>query len=355
MNRWWIVAAGVLLIPGCGGGGSPAPPTGPTTPTVSSIAIQGLPSGPLAAGQSAQLTANATYSDGSTRNVTASASWATSNPGVLTVSTSGLVTGVAAGEADVTATMSGVTGRAHAQVAGGDGPLFRVAVLLSAARVPSADDVSRVFARANGILLQKTGERMTQVDLTNVGRGAVSPQATAYLNAHASSPPDGVLAFGDDAMASSFGGYSFTIPLPPPNQNRFPSPTAGSDRAYIAVVDFFHMYARCGYDDAGNRIGDKSANGECRNQAGLTCVNNGRYWTCPNALTDLYADPDYFTGCSIVHEFMHPFGSEGNLDHYGTAQCTARTGMSAADAQNLTLFQQSCGMCPDLYPKFRHR
>jgi len=84
-------------------------------------------------------------------------------------------------------------------------------------------------------------------------------------------------------------------------------------------------------------------------------VNNGRYWTCPDALTDLYADSDYFAACTVVHEFMHPFGPEGNNDHYGTSQCTARTGMSAADAQDLRLFQQSCGMCPDLYSKFRHQ
>ena len=51
---------------------------------------------------------------------------------------------------------------------------------------------------------------------------------------------------------------------------------------------------------------------------------------------------------------MHPFGAEANFDHYGTAQCISRTGMPQAEAQNLTLLRQYCGMCPDLYPKFRH-
>lgn len=233
--------------------------------------------------------------------------------------------------------------------------LFRVAVLLSASRVPSSDDVSRVFARANDILFQKTGERMTQTDLVTVGSGSPLSHATAYVSARADAPPDGVLVFADDATASTFGGYSQTFSLPAPNENRFPSPVVGRNRGYLAVVHFFHMYARCGYDGAGNRIGTTSAGGECRNRAGIVCVNNGRFWTCPDTLNDLYADPDHFTACSVVHEFMHPFGSEGAFDHYGTAQCIARTGMSQADAQNLTLAQQSCGMCPDVYQKFRRR
>jgi hypothetical protein len=270
----------------------------------------------------------------------------------------GIITAVAPGEAQITATSSGVSGRATVSVSagagGGDVP-FRVAVLLSAARVPPPDDVARVFARAGDILFQKTGERMTQSDLANVGPGSALSQATGYVNAHASSPPDGVLAFSDDSTSTTYGGYSQTFNLPPPNQNRFPSPAVGDGKAYLAVVDFFHMYARCGYDASGSRISDRSSGGECRNQSGLTCVNNGRYWMCPDALTDLYADADYFTGCSLVHEFLHPFGTEGNYDHYGTAQCTGRTGMSQADAQNLRLFQQSCGICPDLYPRFRHR
>jgi hypothetical protein len=237
----------------------------------------------------------------------------------------------------------------------GDDRSLRVAVLLSASRVPSADDVRRVLARANDILFQKTGERMSQVDLVSVGSGSPLSQAQAYVNARATSPPDGVLAFSDDSTAATFGGYSQTFSLPPPNANRFPSPVVGENRAYLAVVDFFHKYSRCGYDDAGNRIGDRSSGGECRNVPGLMCVDNGRYWTCPNALTDLYSDPDTFTACSIVHEFMHPFGREGNFDHYATPQCIARTGMSQADARNLALAQQSCGMCPDVYAQFKHR
>ena len=47
------------------------------------------------------------------------------------------------------------------------------------------------------------------------------------------------------------------------------------------------------------------------------------------------------------------FGREGNFDHYGTQQCTTRTGMSSSSSTNLRLFQQSCGACPDMYPNFK--
>jgi hypothetical protein len=230
-----------------------------------------------------------------------------------------------------------------------------VATLLGAAQLPSTEDVQRVFGRANDILFQKTTERMIQTDLVTVGSGSPMSHAVAYMTAHQTAPPDGILVFSDDTTATTYGGYSQTFALPPPNVNRFPSPVLGEGRAYLAVVDFFHKYARCGYDDAGNRVRDTSSGGECRNRSGLVCVDNGRYWMCPDATNDLYADLDYFTACSVVHEFMHPFGTEGNFDHYGTQQCSSRTGMSPADAADLRLFQQSCGMCPDLYGRFRHR
>lgn len=233
--------------------------------------------------------------------------------------------------------------------------LFRVVVLLSSTKVPGDGDVQRVFARANDILFQKTGERMSQLDVVTLGPGSPLTQAVDYVNAHAASPPDGILAFADDFTAITYGGYSQTFALPAGHVNRFPSPVVGAYRGYLAVVHFFHLYARCGYDSAGNRVSNRSTGGECRNRTGLTCVSNGRYWMCPDAVDDLYADADYFTGCSVVHEFMHPFGTDGNFDHYGTTQCMSRTGMSQADAQNVALFQQNCGMCPDLYGKFRHR
>jgi hypothetical protein len=64
-------------------------------------------------------------SDGSTQVVTSSATWQSSNAGVATVSGSGLVTAVAAGETDIRATYQGVTVVLHIAVA----PVSRATLL----------------------------------------------------------------------------------------------------------------------------------------------------------------------------------------------------------------------------------
>ena len=64
----------------------------------------------LDVGDTQQFTAIATYSDGSTRDVTAEADWASSNTAVATIDDAGLATGVAGGSTEITATFGGMTG-----------------------------------------------------------------------------------------------------------------------------------------------------------------------------------------------------------------------------------------------------
>jgi len=77
--------------------------------SVVSIAITGG-STSVATGGTLQLSAIATLSDGSIVNASASATWISSDSTVASVGPSGLVTGVAAGTAQITATVNGVTG-----------------------------------------------------------------------------------------------------------------------------------------------------------------------------------------------------------------------------------------------------
>lgn len=69
------------------------------SPKTNSVAVAGTK----------QLTAKVTYSDGSTATVTNQATWESSAPGKATVSSTGLVTGVAAGTTTVTAYEAGVS------------------------------------------------------------------------------------------------------------------------------------------------------------------------------------------------------------------------------------------------------
>ena len=80
-------------------------------PTVTSIAvIPNAPSAPVGAYQ--QFTAVLSYSDGSMRDTTSSVSWSSSAATVVTVSSSGLASALAAGSATITATAESVTGSA---------------------------------------------------------------------------------------------------------------------------------------------------------------------------------------------------------------------------------------------------
>jgi outer membrane protein assembly factor BamB len=70
----------------------------------------------VAPGKSVQLTAQGTFADGSTRDITAQASWSSSDPTKVTAGAAGVVTGVAGGDAVVTAASGGLTGTASVHV-----------------------------------------------------------------------------------------------------------------------------------------------------------------------------------------------------------------------------------------------
>jgi len=98
---------GVSPFVGCGGS-SGSGGTTPPTPTLQSITI--APANPsIAAGGTQQFSATGTYSDGSTKAV--SANWLSASPSVATINTSGLATGVAAGTTNITATSGSITGQ----------------------------------------------------------------------------------------------------------------------------------------------------------------------------------------------------------------------------------------------------
>ena len=81
---------------------------------VAAVTVTGAPT---TGATSFQLTATARLSDGSTQDVTRSASWSSSDTAIATVSSTGYVTIVASGDVDLRATYQGVTGDARLTVA----------------------------------------------------------------------------------------------------------------------------------------------------------------------------------------------------------------------------------------------
>lgn len=88
---------------------TPTQPTPQTPVTVSSVAVTGT-SDLTAKGATTQLTATATMSNGTTENRTSTATWQSDNAAVASVSSQGVVTAVATGDATISATVSGVRG-----------------------------------------------------------------------------------------------------------------------------------------------------------------------------------------------------------------------------------------------------
>jgi uncharacterized protein YjdB len=108
----------------------------------------------LIVGQTHQLTATGTYNDGSTTNVTPSANWSSSNSAVATVSASGLVTSVTAGQANISAALSGISGSDGITVSS---PAPTVAITVTPSMVVPGGSSSLTWSSSNASACTASG------------------------------------------------------------------------------------------------------------------------------------------------------------------------------------------------------
>lgn len=152
--RPWAAAAVATLLVACGGGGDSATP--PARQPVA-ITMSGLPAMPMIPGQSAALAASIAYSDASTQDVTASATWSTNAAAVLSVSPGGTITALAPGEADVVAAAQGLSARRTVLVETPRAPLAPFAGSLGGAgHVDGIGAIAR-FSAPTGIAVDSAG------------------------------------------------------------------------------------------------------------------------------------------------------------------------------------------------------
>ncbi len=154
-----VTIAAALLCSACSGGSQPTPPP----PTVTGVSVTGAASSP-APGDTAQLSATASFSDGTTQAVTSQAAWATTNASVATVSSSGLATFLSAGEADLKATYRGTTGTSHVTVSPKGPPRFQLSGIIM----------------ESGTTHLLTGVTVTVADGPDAGRSTLSDSNGAY-------------------------------------------------------------------------------------------------------------------------------------------------------------------------------
>jgi FG-GAP-like repeat/Bacterial Ig-like domain (group 2)/FG-GAP repeat len=124
-----LALCSLLVLSSCGGGGS-NPPSSPTLQTI----VVSPSSATVAAGLKQQYTATGNYSDGSSKTITSSVTWTTSNTALATVGSSGLVTTIKQGKVTVTATSGTIADHTSLTV----GPANLVSITVS----PSAPSIS---------------------------------------------------------------------------------------------------------------------------------------------------------------------------------------------------------------------
>jgi hypothetical protein len=112
----------VIMSVGCSGSSSVA-----SGKTMTAIAVTPATAS-IASGASQPFTATATYSDGSTGNVTSSVTWTSSSASVATITAAGMATAVAAGSSTMTASLNGVSGAAALTVTAATKTLVSIAV-----------------------------------------------------------------------------------------------------------------------------------------------------------------------------------------------------------------------------------
>lgn len=120
-NAVWVIISLSLILAACGGSTS----TGGTGTAGSGIVLSSISVTPNATSVSvsAQVSFKATgkYSDGSSKDLTSSAQWASSDSSTAAVSAAGIATGMAAGTATISAQSKGITGSATLTVGGSGG------------------------------------------------------------------------------------------------------------------------------------------------------------------------------------------------------------------------------------------
>jgi uncharacterized protein YjdB len=170
----------------------------PPATTLASIAVTPATAS-IVAKATQQFIATAFYSDHTTADVTATATWTSSNRAVATVAAAGLATGVAAGTATVTATLTGVAG----------GAALTVTPSLTAVSVTPTAASLNVGATQQFTAAATYSDGSTH-NVTATAQWSVASTAVATIN------PAGLataVASGSTPVTASFGGMTGTATL----------------------------------------------------------------------------------------------------------------------------------------------
>ncbi|MBY6096139.1 Ig-like domain-containing protein [Ferrimonas balearica] len=155
----------------------------------------------LAKGTTESMVAIATYSDGSSVDISSSASWASTDTGVATITNAGLLSAVAQGTSALTATQNGV-------VSNTVGVTVTGAVVVAIDAKPDLPGLELTKGLAGQVTAQATYSDGTTADITSLV--AWQSTDTAVATVSVAGLVSGV-AVGETTVKATYSGYSDTV------------------------------------------------------------------------------------------------------------------------------------------------
>jgi 6-phosphogluconolactonase (cycloisomerase 2 family) len=222
-----------LVFSGCGGGsGAPRLTHLTVAPTSASVV----------AGSQQQFTATGLFGDGTTKDETAAVTWTSSNSAIATIAPGGVATGVAAGTANITASLSGLTSNAGVLTVTSSSTLISIAVTPV---LPSITVGATQQFTATGTYMHASGPNTTQ-DITSQVTWASATTAAATISA--SGLATGV-ASGTSVISATLSGVvgQTTLAVTPASTlisiavtPAFPTIAAGGNQQFTATGTYTH-------------------------------------------------------------------------------------------------------------------
>jgi trimeric autotransporter adhesin len=194
----------LLTLIGCSNGGGNSKNTfggGPSTPTVSSVQVAPVAKS-IGIGGTQQFTATALLSDGTSKDVTSSAQWASSDTNIASIDAAGVATGSASGTVTITAQSGTLQGNAALNVTAAAANLISIVISPAASSMPV--HTSQQFTATGNY-----GDG-SSADLTTLVTWSSSSTATATISVTGLAT---AAAVGSTSISANFAGVSTSTAL----------------------------------------------------------------------------------------------------------------------------------------------
>ena len=271
----FILPAAVLLG-GCGGGSSSNLTGGTTPPALTSVSITSAAT-TVNIGATVQFTATAKYSDGSSTDVTTSATWSSSDATVASIQSTGqanpgLGLGVAAGAANITASFKAMSGQATLTVNSGN-----ISPIITSIAVGPAGASVSVGSTVQFTATASYSDGSVKPVTTTVAWSS-SNSAIASIQTSGQTTPGlaTAVAPGQATITASLDGISGNVMLTVTSKATVISLSISPTAASLNVGSTLQFTATAGYSDGSSKTVTNSAAWSSSNSAVASIQTSGQ-------------------------------------------------------------------------------